>query len=517
MKQRVIEARYDFTGGLNVTARPDQLQANELSRMDNFRLEETGALRPRYGSAVLNSPVLGAGGSVLGVFQWAAPSAVLFQTVAIANGKLYYLNDAATGTFTEVTPASGTFATGYNQITDFATFRDPGGLRLYMASNGTVYKWDGTTLTKINGTNSVPNASCLRSYLNRMFYNDVSNPKTLFWSAIGDGSTCVTGGPPAGGNSLVDVLDNDKLVAFEALGNSLLIGTQNSIIRFTGVSDDIKISTDTAGVSADIGVDNVGAFNRVEQVAYVWRSNEVYLVTEGGATSISDKLRFVNPQSEDTRAPYTTAIPLMGHLKSRHEIWFAYYSVGNFSTRTFVLVYNYRLQAWSGPFIFPFNITSLTMRYGSAQNVALAFIVAGCDDGKLRILDTSAYTSDEAGTSAFAATVRFAPFIFADAGPHNTKALRSVYVQRERVAGVAPFIMGVTADGVGTGGGIPIAETGAVAPVTGLGTPSTDRYDVDAQGKRLEIELSLSSGSLSGAIAPQIVGLIAEGSRMDRW
>src|SRR5258706_3568337 len=237
------EARFDFRGGRNSTDVPDNLLPTELVDSTNARVTPFGAIEKRTGSQRINTTGLGA--AVNGLFQWFAPSGL--QTVAIAGGFIYY-RGVGFGDFTQVDPGpTNRFSTTVNA--HFAPFRantSGAPLRLYISSGGRVYVWDGTAISRIDGTNSVPSATLIEPYHTRIFANDINFPQFIFWSGVGIPDNFIPSTQIAGGSAMVDVLHGDAINATEIVGASLLIATKESVVRFTGYSaNDIQIAQDT--------------------------------------------------------------------------------------------------------------------------------------------------------------------------------------------------------------------------------------------------------------------------------
>jgi hypothetical protein len=510
MKTRALEARGGWFGGVNYAVSQDTINPNELMKCINARVLTSGAVQRRSGTSKTHVAALGAGGAVRGLYQW-EPTAGTPQYVAIANGNLYY--SANLSAWTQVVPASGTFST--TRLSDFATFREGATLYLYIATGGKVYKWDGAgVLTRVDGALSVPDATCLRSYGTRMFYNSLTNPKTLYWSKIGTGSDCTVGGLSDGGTALVDVLTGEAINAMETIGSSLLIATATSVVRFSGTSDDIQIAQDTLGVSADIGpVTDSGAafsgsFHRVNQIGMMWTPTGPYAVTEAGVSSLGSKLPgyFDVDGAIDHLQWSPTLACHIGHHRHRNEVWFVYV---NISGEQVALVYNYGLNIIAGLFVFPTPITCV------ATITVNGFLVlaGGGSDGFVRVLDFPDEDKDDNLTD-FTYEVEPAPFIFAEGGPHNIKSVRRVFVQAEEQsdAAVAGPTVTVTPDN-----GTPVAFTKIDQGSTTIGAPSNRRYDGAVQGRRLVVTITGDATTAAAVDTPILHGVLLEASIMDRW
>lgn len=512
MKERAFEARGGFAGGLNVAVSPDMLNPDELLRCYNARVEPGGSVSRRQGSRKLNSVALGTGGEfrIRGVHYW-EPGGV-GQLVAIAGGRLYYAASPFT-TYSEIIPGVGDeFDTGTSA--DFAQFYDVNGFVLYIASKGKVYRWSGTVLTRIDGTNGVPTASCLRAFGTRLFMNSRLNKKTLYWSKIGNGSVFTVGGLSDGGFAQVDVNSGDSLSALETVAGSLLIASRDSIARFSGDSDNIRIAQDTQGVSTEAGPGQdadsnaVGGFQRVESGVLMWTARGPYVVSDAAAVSIGKNIQTTT--NLDILQPAAGATIV--HNRRRKTIWFTYQSMNNGANARNTLEYDYTTGAWSGPFIWPFApLSAATYVSGGKEK-----IVFGCNDGFLRDPDdpASVSTLDDAAVD-YAHDVIPAPFMFANAGPHNTKSLRHVFVQLQRAGAdtlAAQTLVVSSAGGVG-----PTVNGVLVSVAEGVGVPANVRYDVNIQGKRFRVQWYGTHVATSPGDLVTLVGLLVSGSVMDRW
>ncbi|TVQ98313.1 MAG: hypothetical protein EA398_13510 [Deltaproteobacteria bacterium] len=159
--------------------------------------------------------------------------------VAIAGGNLYYQNEGDPE-FTEVSASFSETA----QVS-FSPYIIGGNPALYIA-DGTLYRWDGTTVEEVSGA---PAATQVQVYKKRMFALDGST--TVYWSRVDDPTDWAS---PNGGQSNVEVYDSDPLTALGVTGSSLLLAKKNTIARFTGTSaQNIRVDQNTEGVSPNVG------------------------------------------------------------------------------------------------------------------------------------------------------------------------------------------------------------------------------------------------------------------------
>lgn len=426
-KSKLIETRRDFSGGLNIVAPPDALNDNELLICANARVEPFGGIMRRPGSVLLTTSPINSGGTLSGMFQW-APDNAPQQIIAVnpETGSLYFSNSPFTS-FTE-------FAANVTYVPSFATFRDTTAgapLVLFIAAGNGILKWDGTTATVVT-LPAAHNPLVIRAFGGRLFTNSLLYPKQLFWSALGDGSNWVVGGLTGAGSSMIDVLTGDSLVDLEVTGSSLLLCTNEAIARFTGTGDDIRILQDTQGVSIAIGPNTVPgeghATIQTEAGIFLHSERGPYYATEGGVAGIGKKV--TSPNQSTLRMSMTTINnfgwqlrPLVGHNARRNEVWYAYCPIGG-SRRDRVLVYNYLLQCWQGPFEYANGITC----FGEFEGAdGIESIMAGFDDGHIRLLDSLDGNGLDDGLTDFDSLVEFAPLGIVN-GPFTQKTLRSVYI-----------------------------------------------------------------------------------------
>ena len=161
---------------------------------------------------------------------------------------------------------------------------------------------------------------------------------------------------------------------------------------------------------------------------------------------------------------------------------------------TQVYVYSLELQAWYGPFTYPFTIRCLA-RYEDATGDE--WIVAGCTDGFVRHLDTGALDdvlASGSGGSAYTMTVELAPFLFGM--PGIIKFLDLAAVQADLTASSA-LKLGIATDGGGfTDYNVTFIATGS----------QSHPVDVaDKQGKRIRVRFTDSSSDI-----PIVNGLTLE-------
>lgn len=497
-KEILVESRFDFRGGLNTSFSPDVLQTNELVQSTNTRLaSKQGALEKRLGCRRMHSAAIGSGNVITGVFQWDRTGSAP-QVVAICNGRLYH-KTTEFGAFTQLIP-SPAFSTTVRQY--FAPMRSAVAgvsLDLYI-SDGVVYGFNSSALTRRDGVNSVPNADLMIPYHTRMFFRDVDLQNNLIWSVLGDPEDAATGtSVTAGGSALLGTLASDQIVAFEVIGSSLVICTGDSMIRFTGyASDDIRVEQDTEGISSEVGPVGPKAITRAENIGFIISDRGPFAFTEQSATPIGVKVESEFDSLDASISNRNNFV--IGFHRGRREVWFAVAGASDSNLNSTVYIYSLRLNAWSGPFTYPFGITALG-RYEDAAGDE--FIMAGCDDGFVRHMDIGALDdvlSDGTGGSAFTMTVELAP-IFFTSGPGYEKSLKRAHIQMEAASGAA-VVFGYAVDNG--------AFTTSTLVEGGSGVQSY-RVDMTGQGKRLRLRFTDAS-----SVTPIVNGVIVEAYDMQR-
>lgn len=491
-KPLLVEARDDFSGGRNTAFSPERLNANELLNATNARISaEFGGIVKRTGSRRMHPTGLPA--AIMGIVQWDSPSGK--QIVAISNGDLYH-KTTEFGDFTLVDPGpTDAFSTTLPAL--FAPFRDStanAALILYIASGGKLYKWTGSSLVRLDGTLNAPQADLIIPYHTRTFARDQRFLKSINWGVLGAGADYTLGVGTGAGIAFVDVLNGEKIVALEVVGSSLVMGAEDSLMRYTGYSsDDIQISQDTEGISAEIGVVGPLALKRVENVAFGAAERGPHAISEITATPVGIK---IETDWDALDRVNLSKIVVQGH-RGRREVWFAVPGPSDSGLNKTIYCYSTRLQAWVGPWTYSFGVSCLT-RYEDANGDE--WVIAGCSDGFVRHMDTGALddvTSAGTGGSNISLVVELAPIFFA-AGPGAVKSLKRFYLQGDFPAASAP-ILEYAFDGASLTQ-LPLAGYSA-----GVKSYRLDPASAVGQGKRLRVRFTDVSADI-----PIFLGLLAE-------
>lgn len=366
-------------------------------------------------------------------------------------------------------------------------------LVLYIASGGHYFSWNGVdTLTQLDGTNAAPAATAIISYHTRMFAMSASTvvpgllPKTIFWSRIGDATVFTTGSIADGGSAVTDFLTGQQLTALEVIGSSLLMGTVDSVMRFSGQSsEDIVISQNTEGVSAEVGPVGPLALKRFENIAGMLAARGPYAVTETSAVPIGEQ---VLPDF-DALDSANLSKSIVHYYRGRKELLFIVPRSVDSGLNKTIFVYAPRLQSWYGPWTYSFGVQCAANYLGSS---GVENVILGCNDGFVRLLDIGNLDDvlyDGTGGSNITMTGEFPMAQFGN--PGDTKALSGLELQATLPTGSALQIK-TSFDGASF-------TTDNVASVAT--TERNYRIDLNGQGKKLRLQFVDAS-----AVAPIING-----------
>lgn len=396
-KPIITEPRFDFRGGRNTFNSPDLLNLNELLDCTNARISNiAGGFSKRLGTQRMHTTALP--GPIKALTTWDAPSGKQIAAIAF-NGtstfRLYTKPFDLTTNFTD----RGDISFGNPSISgipvqnpSFATFRGASSgapLVLYFAWLGWYVSWDGTTLTYLTGTNNAPGATFIMPYHTRMFASDGNFRKNIFWSKVGDATFFTTGTKTDGGSAMVDMLSGEDLRALEVIGSSLLLIAPTSVMRFTGISsDDIVIQQDTEGISGDVGSYAMNMVERFENVAAVLNERGVYVVTESGLVPLSEKIK---PDWDVLDKNNMTSFWNIIYDKLNKDLLCAVLPPEDgISAPKTIYAYNTRVQAWQGPWKFPFAINSFcTCEPATLGSSGLSgpYTLIGGQDGFVRVMN----------------------------------------------------------------------------------------------------------------------------------
>lgn len=321
--------RFDARGGVNSTYSDELLDGNEVRRAINARLTKHGSFLTATGSKRLHTVALA--GPIRGLVQWDAPGGA--QLVAIAGGHLYHKLEAAA----EFTQVASTFAE--DAVIQFERHRIGAAIVLYIADGATLRKWDGVNLTTVA---NAPAAADLALYKGRLYASDAT--KTLHGSAVSQPSVF----PAASGGFFGDVetFDTEGLTGILVVGDSLLLCKEDNIARLQGVDPaEIRLDTETTGVSSDVGLAATATLVALEQAAFGLSDRGPWVATEG-ALDLEVSAKVAAEFLAANRAQLHLAVA--AHHRRRKEVWLAFPSAGS-EENDQLWVYAYETRAWAGP------------------------------------------------------------------------------------------------------------------------------------------------------------------------
>jgi hypothetical protein len=327
-----------------------------------------GEIEKRAGSQRVHVNAIGGGAAVRGLFQWYPAAGA--QVVGISGGNLYHKLVGAAD-FTQVVAAFS----GANRMS-FAPYRTGVAIKL-MIADGVLRYWDGAAVTAVGG--AAPAALRILEYKLRMLALD--GTKTLYGSKVGDPT--LWGAGNGGFSADVETYDSEPIQGAIVVGGSVLLFKQDNIARFTGVDTaNIRIDIETQGVSSEVGLIAPNTLCRFDEIAFFLSDRGPYIASEGSVKEIGLK---VSKEFDFANKALWAAAEAVHH-RARKEIWISLPAAGDAGNLT-TWIWNYRTQAWSGPFVHPFQFVTLA-RYQRADGTES--LIAGASDGRVRELDVIA-------------------------------------------------------------------------------------------------------------------------------
>jgi hypothetical protein len=221
MSNRQYITFMDFSGGLNDTAAPDNLEDNELVVADNIDLSERGGFSLRKGYTKLYTTSFGAY-PISRIFEW--------------NNDIYFtINTSLYKNDILVTSTLATADIGYIAYQG----------KLYIVDGSKYYQYDGTTFAEVtpdpDATNTNFEAVKRCKYLallgNRLFAaGDSQNPNLLYFSELGKPNFWK-------GTSVINVSsnDNDVITGLTVFAGALLVFKKNSIWAWFGTDPNVDV------------------------------------------------------------------------------------------------------------------------------------------------------------------------------------------------------------------------------------------------------------------------------------
>lgn len=458
------DARYDFRGGLNTTFTEDVLDTTELRRIKNGRLASYGGITKRLGSKRAHATQLEAGAKIIGV-HGAFDSAGGRKLVALSNAHIFW-KLLGSADFTKIVWNNGVVNTRARMV----QYRRGAQMFLYIATGGAnLYEWDGAAVPVNIG--SAP-AGCLDVivYKSRVFVTN--GTKTLAWSRRLFGNDFAV---PNGGIADVETYDAEPLIGLGKVGGAMLLFKENSVARYTGVNpDDIRIDTDTEGVSADKGaISRLSIVQLPEAVAFC-SAEGPYIATNSGVEELGLKIE----KEIDALDKALWVDIVMAYHKGRRELWLAVPTLGG-SGNNNLYVLNLRTKSWSGPWPIPACVMARFSRLDGTDT-----IVRGGFDGWVRIEDEGPdakddRNSDGTGGANVSLEVDLPELFFGDPSRVHSLAGKKQSVQAD--LGAAGSLDILWSSEMGAGVAPAIASAGA-------GMKSYP-YLLDARGKRIRVTL----------------------------
>lgn len=414
-RQRAQDLQASFRGGLNTTADESQVAPDEVREAQNARLTEYGGITKRLGTQRVHETSLAVVDIVAGIkggFTWRKTTPPTH--FAMCEGHLFSAPHGAYP-FAWSDLGSGFDSTA---LVSFASFRDASADTLYIADGGQLCKYKGGIVSlNLGGT---PNISRLAVHNLRLFAcGDASAPETIYYSGLSNGDT-LGQAASGGGSAIVRTFAHEPLTGLLPVGQSLLLFHERGISRFTGWSqDDFNISEGTRGVTQDVGTIAPNSIVGVENVGFFMSDRGGYAVTESGVQAISAKI-----EATLSQVPASDLAKVSGvHNRAFREVWFFIPNLG-------VMVYNYRLQSWSGPLVGVYLNQTPCLFWESGAGATPQMLFGGAD-AFVRQADVSGSVQDDVlsdGTSGvpYTMSVRCHRMFFGD--PTAEKSLRYIYL-----------------------------------------------------------------------------------------
>lgn len=487
-RQVVEDAQVAFKGGLNTTADESQVAPDEIREAGNVRLTEYGGATKRLGTQRTHDDQLNASGSITpirGGFTWRKTSPATH--LVVSDGHLW-------------TAPQGAYPWGFadqgagfdlNQLVSMVSFRDLSTDVVYLADGGQASKWSAGGILTLNIAGS-PNVARLAVHNLRLFaVGDPTSPETIYFSGLSNGDTLgdVANG---GGSAIVRTFGHEPLTGLLAVGQSLLMFHERGISRFTGWGqDDFSIDDGTRGVTQDVGTIAPNSILAVENVGFFLSDRGAYAVTESGVQQISAKVESILGHIPATDLRLVSA----GHNRLFREVWFAIPNLG-------VMVYNYRLQAWSGPLDGSYLTLAPLVFWESGADETSRLLFGGNDaivrqadvEGSARDdLTANGIVADELVPAAYVMNLRCHRMFFDD--PTTEKSLRFVYVVANLRGSEGTALGWEMGDSVGSAQ-LPLESTTAVwggaswgAFQFGRSGSTTERVHAFGRGKYADIKI----------------------------
>lgn len=416
MQNRVRDEQQGFAGGLNLSAEEDLLAPDEVRTAVNARLSTRGAIKKRLGTKRTHAAALAA--AVYGGYSFRQSTGATLELVTTNDGKLYSGTYGIPMTWTLVGTLTNT------TYPSFAQFRDATDECVYIVNAGgsahSLAKYKAGVLTNdLAGTPTVLNRLAVQ---NQRLFAVTGYDQTLWYSALNNGDTLGIDAS-GGGSQIVRTFGDQNITALVALGSSLLMFHKTGISKFTGYGQgDITIASGTRGLAQDTGTIAPDSIVTIENVCFFLSDRGWYQATEFEVKPIGEKVEtLISVTSQFGTA--SVGIKSAHSPLSQEVMWFI--------PGTGVYVYNYRLQAWSGPFNGTIFADSTAGFWQTLDSSSQPIVLIGGSDGFVRRMDLPTVfkddvLSDGTGGSAFSMSVRCHRMYFGNRA--SEKAFRFIFI-----------------------------------------------------------------------------------------
>ena len=320
---------------------------------------------------------------------------------------------------------------------------------LYFA-DGALRKFDGAVLTAAIA--NAPALIDLANYKGRAW--GITGDKRLYGSKLFDPATWGAG--DGGLFADVETFDTEGLVRIGTVGSSLLLFKENNTAKLTGIDQaNIKIDTQTTGVSNELGLTAPGTLVLLQDAAFGLSVRGPVWFTEDGAQEIGTKILPAFTQAN--KALWSDAIA--EHHADRNEIWLWLPAAGDANNAT-GWIYNYVTRAWSGPMTgIPAACFARYQRTDGSRTIA-----RGGYDGLVRQEDYPGAGKDDVLKNGTGGTpilweVQYPPLLFG--APDNVKNLRGRQVLNADLGAAGAQILAYWQNERGDGDSVLVTSLGA--------------------------------------------------------
>ena len=300
-----------LNGGLNSTAGPLGLEANEFSSLQNIDFDKFGSFSKRNGYTALNTSAFNLSARWTGLAWFELASGTRY-IVGVCGDKLAKM-DSLDGTWDDIT---GALTITNGNLNEFATFRD----NLLSTNNTDVpFLWTGTgNGSAMTVPTGLTTARCIEVFQSYTFLANVTVSSTtyksrIYWSALDS----ITSWDVADFND-VSRDDGQTIIKIKALGDRLVIFKERSIYLafYTGDPDipfTFQKSKSPVGCIAQFSV------QEVDNGLVFLSTDGLYYFDGNNSFKISDRIS-VTLQSYNTTS-FGSACSMDQHDKNRY--WLA--------------------------------------------------------------------------------------------------------------------------------------------------------------------------------------------------